>query len=238
MEQERSAGPEQADPGLRSFYRRRLPHWQPEGTILFVTCRLANSLPASAIQRLAEERAILLREPVRSDETPRDRSLRMGRRLFELADEALDQSLSLRGSPRWLEDERVARMMCDSLRFWDGVRYSLHRYVVMPNHVHLLMEPLLKDEAVPCADGGPGPRWPLAKIMQGLKGYTSREANRLLGRHGAFWQDESFDHWVRDEADYHRVRAYIDLNPVVAGLCATLIDWPWSSAAEELHTSV
>jgi putative DNA methylase len=69
--------------------------------------------------------------------------------------------------------------------------------------------------------------------MQGFKGFTAREANRMLGRAGTFWQDESFDHWIREEADYARTVAYIDMNPVVAGLCATPAEWPWSSAADE-----
>jgi hypothetical protein len=151
------AGSDSANP---SFYRRRLPHWQPGGVILFVTCRLIGSLPAVAVRRLAEERQLLDHEPVRPAESRRDRALRHGRRLFELADDALTASLEDQRSPIWLEDERIARMVRDSLKHWDGVRYRLHRDVVMPNHVHLLIEPLaiLTDEAVGTREvGSPAP---------------------------------------------------------------------------------
>jgi REP element-mobilizing transposase RayT len=85
----------------------------------------------------------------------------------------------------------------------------------MPNHVHVLILPHVA----------------LPQITHWIKGTTAREANRLLGRTGElFWQDESFDHWVRNEREFHRIVAYIEENPVSAGLVATAEDWPWSSA--------
>ena len=93
--------------------------------------------------------------------------------------------------------------------------FALHAFVVMPNHVHLLITPKL----------------PVPRIMNGLKGATARAANALLRRKGEhFWQDESFDHWVRNSTEFDRIRAYIEFNPVSAGLAAELQDWPWSSA--------
>jgi len=71
--------------------------------------------------------------------------------------------------------------------------------------------------------------------MGTLKGFTSRQANIILERSGAFWQKESFDHWGRDELEYHGVIAYIDNNPVEAGLCAKPEEWIWSSAYEEVR---
>ena len=74
---------------------------------------------------------------------------------------------------------------------------------------------------------------PIRRITQGLKGYTAREANRLLGRTGQpFWQGESYDHWVRDETEFIRIIAYIENNPVKAGLVARSEDRRWSSAWE------
>lgn len=85
----------------------------------------------------------------------------------------------------------------------------------MPNHVHVLI----------------GPKTSLARITNGIKGVSARDANRILGRQGKrFWQDESFDHWVRSAAEFERIRAYIEHNPVSAGLVARPEDWPWSSA--------
>ncbi len=93
-------------------------------------------------------------------------------------------------------------------------RFVLHAFVVMPNHVHVLLDPLAS----------------LAGITNGIKGASAREANRLLRRTGRpFWQDESFDHWVRSAAQFERVRNYIECNPVKAGLVARPEDWQWSS---------
>jgi REP element-mobilizing transposase RayT len=86
----------------------------------------------------------------------------------------------------------------------------------MPNHVHVLFSPHV----------------PLPRIMRSIKAFTAREANRILGRSGnPFWQDESFDHWIRDNAAFQRAVAYIESNPVKAGLVDRANEWPWSSAA-------
>jgi REP element-mobilizing transposase RayT len=95
-------------------------------------------------------------------------------------------------------------------------QYLLHAYVIMPNHVHLLITP----------------RLPLSRIMRGIKGVSARDANRILERRGkAFWQDESYDHWVRDEEEFGKIRFYIEHNPVSAGLVKRPEDWKWSSAS-------
>jgi len=95
-------------------------------------------------------------------------------------------------------------------------RYELHAFVVMPNHVHLLVTPKV------AASQWLGP----------LKGFTAHQANECLGRHGhAFWQEESYDHLVRSAAEFERIRAYIEENPVSAGLATEASDFPWSSAA-------
>jgi REP element-mobilizing transposase RayT len=87
----------------------------------------------------------------------------------------------------------------------------------MPNHVHLLFTPSIL----------------IRRITNGLKGVTAKDANRILGRQGKhFWQDESFDHWVRTPAEFDRIRSYIEDNPVSARLASKPEDWPWSSAAQ------
>jgi REP-associated tyrosine transposase len=92
----------------------------------------------------------------------------------------------------------------------------LHAYVVMPNHVHVLLEPVDSP----------------ARILQGIKGTTARLANAMLRREGErFWQDESFDRWVRGPKEFARVKAYIEWNPVRVALAARPECWPWSSAA-------
>ena len=93
--------------------------------------------------------------------------------------------------------------------------YHLHAWVIMPNHVHVVLEPCV---------AMPG-------IMRWLKGRTARMANRILGRTGMqFWQEESFDHWVRSEEELQAVIEYVEENPVKAGLVETKEQWPLSSA--------
>jgi type I restriction enzyme R subunit/putative DNA methylase len=84
----------------------------------------------------------------------------------------------------------------------------------MPNHVHLLLTPLISG----------------SKLMQSIKGFTAREANRILGFTGQpFWQAESYDHWVRNDAEFSRIANYIEENPVRARLARSADDYRWSS---------
>ena len=112
--------------------------------------------------------------------------------------------------PKWLADPPVAKMICEALRYHDGKEYILEAYCVMPNHAHLVCTPLSDETGIT----------PLSKIMHSLKGYTARKANLLLGGTGAFWQHESYDHVVRDEAELGRFVKYVVENPIRAGLAA------------------
>jgi len=166
------------------FYRRRLPHWVPDNATVFVTWRLAGSLPAKASR-------VLLGQDERLDRLP--------------------------SGPVWLQDGRVASMVVEALQYGETVRqfYHLYAWVIMPNHVHVIFQPRAR----------------LASILRWLKGRTSRRANQILGRTGTpFWQDESFDHWVRSAQELEDLIAYVECNPVKAGLVEAAEQWPWSSA--------
>jgi REP element-mobilizing transposase RayT len=122
----------------------------------------------------------------------------------------------------------------DSFFFHSDRLYRLLAFVVMPNHVHLLLTPLAVERVAEGQAGKLDPQYvPLAKITQSLKGYTAREANQLLGRTGQpFWQDESYDHWARSEAEVGRIAIYIESDPVRSGIVTSVEDWRWSSAWE------
>jgi hypothetical protein len=110
--------------------------------------------------------------------------------------------------PLWLKDPRIAQLFRNA--FWYGEQtrcfYVLRAWVIMPNHVHVLLKPKV----------------PLPEITRWLKGSTARQANQVLGRTGnAFWQDESFDHWIRNDSELNRVVRYIEYNPVTAGFVQT-----------------
>ncbi len=190
-----------------TFYRRNLPHWHPEGKSIFITWRLHGSLPASLLRTIRTAR-----NGCATSTSDTDPEASPGER-FRLLDAALD---SAKSGPLWLADPEIAGYA--EYPIWRGAelgRYDLHAYVLMPNHVHVLLDPCL----------------PLAKISGVIKGVAARDANATLGRSGKpFWQDESFDHWVRNSAEFERIRRYIEWNPVRAGLVARPEDWKWSSA--------
>jgi len=119
--------------------------------------------------------------------------------------------------PLWLRDPRIASKVEEALQYGEAVRgfYSLYAWVIMPNHVHVVFEP----------------KAALPAIMRWLKGRTSRIANRILERTGMpFWQDESYDHWIRSGRELQEVITYVEGNPVKAGLVDVREQWPWSSA--------
>jgi putative transposase len=139
-----------------------------------------------------------------------------GARFLEL-DRALDRADT---GPLWLKKSRVARCVIAELQnAQEQQLMAMHAFAVMANHVHVLFTPHV----------------PIAQITKFVKGATSRQANLLLGFTGShFWQDESFDHWVRNPEEWQKIRTYIERNPVAAGLVARAEDWPWSSASRPL----
>ena len=199
-------------------YERNLPHIQPPGAILFVTFRLAGSLPGAVLQRLREEAARVEVElaALEDEDERRQRAYREQRCLFGKWDNMLDGATA---GPQWLKDECVAREVCDSLHHRDGNVYNLDCFCVMPNHVHVVFAPR------PAENGG---YRALSSIMHSLKRYTAGRANEILGREGQFWQHESYDHAVRDAAELGRIRRYVCNNPVKAGLVDDADDWPWT----------
>ena len=198
---------------LRMFYRRKLPHWHPdisEATFLFVTWRLAGSMPRSRVLQLAGESAC----PTTTTSAATTTRTSSAGRAFLAFDREVDKAAF---GPVWLRDDRVARVVADALLYGESGRhfYRLRAWVVMPNHVHVLLRPMTSMPVIT--------RW--------LKGSTARQANLILGRTGEpFWQDESFDHRVRDEVELDRIVRYVEHNPVSAGLARNPREWAWSSA--------
>jgi putative transposase len=200
------------------FYRRHLPHIQPPGATLFITFRLAGSIPTEVRQRLLAEaeRVEAVLDCIPDPQERAQRAYLEQRRLFGKWDTALDTAQS---GPFWLRDPRIAELVIESLHHRDGRVYDLDAFRTMPNHVHLVYTPL------PKADGT---YHAMSAIMHSLKRYTARQANLLLGREGSFWQSENYDHVVRDEAEWRRIITYVLNNPVKAGLVQHWEEWPWS----------
>jgi|APSaa5957512622_1039677.scaffolds.fasta_scaffold78286_1 REP element-mobilizing transposase RayT len=181
------------------FSRGYLPHRDLGGLQQSVTFRLADSLPRKLLAQWSAELAHL---PEGKRQTEREKRIRT----------CLDQS----HGACWLRDPRVAEVVENALLHFDGRRYRLLAWCVMPNHVHGLVET--------CRE------YPLPKVVHAWKSYTASEANKRLGRKGAFWQREYHDRYMRDAEHLRRTIEYIELNPVKAGLVPTPGDWRFSSA--------
>ncbi len=217
--------------GLRSdkpltVYVRHLPHWRQEGATYFVTFRLHDSLPQSRLAELEQLRREWERQhgnvgrignPSCKEAHDTMRRVDVGRIGNPSYKEALERLAheTMRRVEHWLDqgmgscrlkEPAVAKIVVDALHHFDGERYQLGCYVVMPNHVHAIVRPLECDTD------------PLERILQSRKRQTSHEINRLLGLSGTLWQEESFDRIIRDEEHLYRVIQYIGSNPGRAGL--------------------
>lgn len=117
-----------------------------------------------------------------------------------------------------LRDPRVAALVEEALLHFDGERYRLLEWCIMPNHVHAVVE-ILRG-------------YPLGGVVRAWKTFTAREANRVLGRCGAFWMADYFDRFIRDDQHLLAAREYVRGNPVSAGLCREAGEWRWGSAWE------
>ena len=128
--------------------------------------------------------------------------------------EKIEQYMDAGHGHCWLKDSRIAAIVQENLLHFDGIRYNLLCWCVMPNHVHVLIEVL---------DG-----CSLSQIMHGWRSYTAKEANKILGRTGQFWMEEYFDRYIRNERHLQNVVDYIHNNPVNAGLVDEAEKWKWS----------
>jgi putative transposase len=197
------------------FYRRNLPHWQPKVATFFVTTRLYGSIPKLIIENLKVQRDFLIKEAKHNKE-----ALYVAqKRYFKLYDDALDRNPN---APYWLLQPEIAEIISNSLHFRDKKLFDLWAFSIMPNHIHLLLTTYETNNGYLC------------KILQDFKKYTGREANKTLNRTGnPFWEEEYYDHVVRDEAEFCRIENYILQNPVKAGFVKEWQLWKWNYQAED-----
>jgi putative transposase len=223
----------------KQFYRRKLPHIHSPGAVLFVTFRLAGSIPKTVIEKWKQEKIWLEKENERIeklslsekiDNTQKEDFLNFHRRWFGKFEDVLHQEKS---NVVWLKDERIAELVADSLKYRDGKVYYLKAFCVMSNHVHVVFKPLLNETSLKEVKGSSPLKFvssepTLSEIMQSLKGYTAHEANKILNRTGKFWEEESYDHEVRNDEELDRIVKYVLNNPVKVGLVKDWRDWKWN----------
>lgn len=179
------------------YSRGYLPHFDDSERIQFITFRLSDSMPREVLDCYQEQ-------------------LEQGLITEHARLKKMEDYLDTGHGACWLRQPRIGQLVESALLHGDGERYQLISWCVMPNHVHVLIEPL----------GG----CKLRDILHTWKSYTAQMANRWLGRKGAFWQREFRDRYIRNWKHFEGVKAYIEQNPVEAGLVERAIDWPFSSA--------
>ena len=208
------------------IFRNRgyLPHIESEEGIYFITFRLADSLPSNVLAAWQTERNEIL---LHARNQKRELSEYELRRLSYLHLEKVEKYLDSGMGQCWLSNLEVAKIVWDSLKYFDGTRYKLHVWCIMPNHVHVLFSPLRWKNQSPSDSL-------LIPILHSWKSFTASAANRILNRKGQFWQEEYFDVLVKSDSQFAFYVRYILENPVTAKLCQRWQDWPWTGCSQEI----
>jgi REP element-mobilizing transposase RayT len=196
--------------------RGHLPHWEAATATYFVTFRLADSIPQKALRNILFARKDI---PSTAAQMGRKISEPERKRLVKLHTRRIEKYLDVGVGACFLRNDAVAKVVADSLRQFEGTRYQLFAWCVMPNHVHVVFQTI----------GGNT----LPRILHSWKSYSAKQANRILRRSGEFWQREYYDHLVRDVSEFHCAVQYVIDNPKKAGLK----DWPWVWPKELRHES-
>jgi putative transposase len=194
------------------IYKKRLPHIQPQNGDFFVTFRLKVPLPE-------EISKIVSMNYVRNKKKGKNPGWSAYSEYFTIFDNYLDFAKT---GPKYLADPTIADMICEAIEYRDGIYYDLICYTIMSNHIHMVVVNT-KDY--------------LFNAMQSLKGYTAREANKILDRKGSFWQVEYYDHLFRDKNDFFYHIKYTINNPVKAGLVTKWNEWKYTYLKDEYHNN-
>ena len=231
----------------KQFAERHRPHIHPPGAVLFVTYRLAGSIPRATVRAYRAKKDWLENQLARVKKIAQggdaaelnqwlDRAEKFNREWFIKFEDVLHKTNT---GPMWMKDERVAGAVAESLHKLDGDAYRLDSYSVMSNHVHAVFKPFLSEaELQESFDEHGRPLFTsdhpgLSRIMHSLKGSSARECNLILSRAGQFWEHESFDHFVRDGRFFATID-YVVNNPVKAGLVKDWREWPWNYCRGDL----
>jgi REP element-mobilizing transposase RayT len=180
-----------------------LPHWTKDDVWYAVTFRLWDSLPQHVVESWLVERENIVKT---AEQLKRPLSELEQKRLDHLYSERVESYLDAGHGCCFMKDPRVAELVQSALLHFDRDRYSLAAWCVMPNHVHVVVQP---HDGKSTTAGMPVARWELSNILHSWKSFTAKEANKLLRRSGDFWQAEYYDHLIRDHADFRHAVSYV-----------------------------
>ncbi len=201
----------QSDQQLKIRQGAHLPHWTTYGSIYAVNFRLADSLPAHVLNGWRSERDAIVQIAKSQRRKLSDSEYD---RLATLFSERVESFLDAGHGACHLMNVAVANVVADALKHFEGERYRILAWCIMPNHVHAVVQPM---------DG-----FELQAIMHSWKSFSAHRANEILLRTGEFWMAESYDHLIRDEAELRHAVQYCFNNPEHSGLR----DWKWRGMRE------
>ena len=209
------------------YFERGLPHFHPENAVFFVTFRLLGSLPHEMIRRLQQERESRMAQMPNAPHEAAERLYNEQKRYFAKFDCELDNASC---GKLHLKQPEIARRVAAKMHEYDSHLYNLIAYCIMPNHVHLVVDMTRKmEDGIDFPDGNPVS---LSLVMRLIKGGSAYEINKYLNVSGAFWQQESYDHVVRNWKELRNIISYTLQNPVKAGLVDDWQHWDFSYVHE------
>jgi len=179
-------------------YKRNLPHWQQGSVWYFVTFRLADSIPNHINEKILSEREIWIKNHKDLTKLTKEEKIEY----YRLFSKRIENFLDNNTGSCILKDKKIAEIIARTLVYFDSQRYELDEWVIMPNHVHALVKPLLN--------------YKLSTILHSWKSFSANEINKLLGKNGQIWTYESYDHIVRNKNAFDVIRKYIRENPTKA----------------------
>ncbi|MCL4548831.1 MAG: transposase [Bacteroidetes bacterium] len=185
----------------KHFHRRNLPHLYYNEGKYFITFRLVDSLPLEFLERIHKE----------FNNSIDELSIKE-KKIFKKYDELLNKAYK---GDKYLSIPEVAEIVRRTIQYEDDRDVKVICYCIMPNHVHLVFELMKNNRGI-------------SKIMQSIKRVSSKRSNEFLKRTGKFWQDESFDRWIRDDKELFNIINYVLENPVNAGLVDDWRKWQYT----------
>ncbi|MDP8203346.1 MAG: transposase [Candidatus Tenebribacter mawsonii] len=171
---------------IRGWHKRGyLPHFDCDQVYQFVTFRLFDSVPRDVIEKWKNELNITTKTDMKSKEY-----IKYQHKILKYEDKGYGQC--------FLKDDRIFDIVKNALSFFDGKRYDLINWVIMPNHVHILFKPFFGNS--------------LTNIIHSWKSFTANEANKILQRKGNFWMKDYYDRYIRNDEHFQAVVQYIKNN--------------------------
>jgi valyl-tRNA synthetase len=191
-----------------------LPHWTQAGETYATTFRLADAMPAEVCEQWRAERDRIIHN---AESQGRELTIHEQQEIVRLYSDKVESYLNAGHGQCYLRKPKIAELVANALKHFDGQRYDLIAWSVMPNHVHVVFKPYEGIE--------------LPGILHSWKSFTATKANKLLGLTGDFWHSEYYDHLIRNEEDFFNQVNYVLSNPSRAGL----ENWPWTGAQIDMH---